>query len=66
MTEKDNKEWIKVRTKIKKKFGKLSESDIDGLNGHMERLTSKVQKAYSYNQLKAEQECKEFNKSLKM
>lgn len=58
-------DWKETRTKIKAKFGKLSDSDIEGLNGHMDQLTSKVQKAYEYDKTKAEEECKSFNDSLK-
>jgi uncharacterized protein YjbJ (UPF0337 family) len=64
--EQGRAEWKEVKTKIKNKFSKLSDSDIDGLDGNMDRLTSKVQKAYSYDQSTAEQECKEFNETLKM
>jgi uncharacterized protein YjbJ (UPF0337 family) len=63
--ETEKQEWSSLKGKIKSKFGKLSDSDIDGLNGHMDRLTSKVQKAYSYDQGKAEKECKAFNETLK-
>ena len=58
-------EWKQTKSKIKAKFGKLSDSDIDGLNGHMEKLPAKVQKAYDYDKVKAEKECKAFNDSLK-
>ena len=35
-------DWKETKGKIKAKFGKLSDADIDGLNGHMDQLTSKV------------------------
>jgi uncharacterized protein YjbJ (UPF0337 family) len=57
-------DWKETKTKIKAKFGKLSDSDIESLNGHMDQLTSKVQKAYDYDRSKAEQECRSFNESL--
>lgn len=64
MTSSKN-DWKETKSKIKAKFGKLSDSDIDSLNGHMDQLPSKVQKAYQYDQAKAEQECKTFTDSLK-
>jgi uncharacterized protein YjbJ (UPF0337 family) len=64
--ETEKTEWKEVKSKIKNKFGKLSDSEIDGLNGHMEKLTSTVQKAYNYDQAKADQECKVFNEILKV
>ena len=57
--------WEEVRGKIKSRFGKLSESQIDGLKGHMDQLTPTIKKAYSYDQSRAEQECKSFNETIK-
>ncbi len=64
MTSSKN-DWKETKSKIKAKFGKLSDSDIEGLNGHMDQLSSKVQKIYQYDQAKADQECKTFTDSLK-
>ena len=64
MTSSKN-DWKETKGKIKAKFGKLSDSDLEGLNGHMDQLSSKVQKAYDYDKTKAEKECKVFNESLK-
>jgi len=63
--ETSKQEWKEVRGKIKSEFGKLSTPQIDALEGNMERLTSTVKKAYSYDQNKAEQVCQNFNKTLK-
>ncbi|MDC1175595.1 hypothetical protein OAT67_09360 [Bacteriovoracaceae bacterium] len=58
-------DWKETKTKIKSTFAKLSDSDIDGLNGHMDQLPIKVQKAYDYDKAKAESECKVFTDKLK-
>ncbi len=58
-------EWKKLREKIKSKFSKLTDNDLDSLNGHMEKLQDKVQKVYNYSKDQAIQECKAFNRSLK-
>jgi uncharacterized protein YjbJ (UPF0337 family) len=58
-------EWKETKTKIKARFGKLSNSDIEELNGHMEKLSSKVQRTYDWEKIRAEQECKAFSQSLK-
>ena len=63
MTQTSN--WKEVKGKIKEKFGKLSDSDIEGLNGHMDRLQGMVQKTYNYSEDKAKQECKDFNEPVK-
>ncbi len=64
MTSSKN-DWKETKSKIKTKFEKLSDSDIDGLKGHMDQLPTKVQKAYEYDKSKAEQECKAFMENLK-
>ncbi len=58
-------EWDELKTKIKGKFGKLNDADIESLKGKMDQLPSKVQKVYSYDKIKAEKECKTFTDSLK-
>ncbi len=63
-TNEKKPEWKELKRKIQNRFGKLSETDLEGLNGHMDQLSSKVQKAYSYDQKKADEECKAFNKTL--
>ncbi|MFT6069319.1 MAG: hypothetical protein ACJAT2_003445 [Bacteriovoracaceae bacterium] len=54
--------WSEVRKEIKRKFGKLSDSDIDLLEDKMYQLTKKVQEVYCIDQRKAEHQCQEFYK----
>ena len=58
-------EWKDVKKQIKTKFGKLNDSEIEGLNGHMDRLKEKVKQAYGYDEEKAKKECNSFNESVK-
>jgi len=58
-------QWEETKAKIHSKFTKLSTADIEGLRGHMDQLTSKVQKVYNYDKSRAETECKAFNKTLR-
>ncbi len=60
-----NHEWKILRRKIKKRFGKLSNVDIESLHGHMGQLANKIKMAYDYDKSKAEQECKSFYDSIK-
>ncbi|MAZ48522.1 MAG: hypothetical protein CME65_08160 [Halobacteriovoraceae bacterium] len=64
MTSSKN-DWKQTKSKIREKFGKLSDTDIDSLNGHMDQLPAKVEKAYQYDKEKAQRECKAFTDSLK-
>lgn len=64
MTSRKN-DWKETKSKIKSKFGKLNDSDIEALNGHMDQLSVKVQKVYEYDMARAVKECKSFTDSLK-
>ncbi len=39
-------DWKIVRGKVKEKWGKLTNDDLDVVNGKIEQLVGKVQKAY--------------------
>ena len=56
--------WTELKGKIKSKWAKLTDGDIDELKGDMEQLSGKLQKTYGYAKDKAEKEFKEFKSSL--
>ncbi len=65
MSENQQKlEWKELKNKIKSKFEKLNEQDLESLNGNMDKLIRTVQRVYSYDQNRAEKECKSFNETL--
>ena len=64
LANQQKQEWKELKSKIQNKFGKLNEQDLEGLNGHMNKLTRTVQRAYGYGKNRAEQECKAFNETL--
>lgn len=57
-------DWRELRKKIKVKFDKFNDLEIDRLQNHMERLTDLIKRVYSYSQTRAEQESRNFGKSL--
>lgn len=57
-------DWRELRKKIQIKFTKLNDLEIDRLHNHMERLTNLIKRVYSYSQTRAEQESRNFGKSL--
>jgi uncharacterized protein YjbJ (UPF0337 family) len=57
-------EWTDLRTKIKAKWGKFVDTDIDAFKGNMHLIVDKVQKVYSCTKEKAEQEYNDFKKTL--
>lgn len=60
MTQTEN--WNSIKQKIKAKFGKLNDDEIEKLNGHLDQLPTRIEKLYGYSKDKAKDECKEFTK----
>lgn len=56
----------KIKSKIMSKWSKISETDVDAMNGNFSMLASKIQEIYSYPKAKAEKECEEFKRANKM
>jgi len=57
-------EWSEIRGKIKQKWDKLVDIDVDAVKGNMHLISEKLQKAYGYTKDKAEQEYTDFKKTL--
>ena len=49
-------QWYELRGKLKQKWGKLTEDDLDMIDGKREELIKALQKRYSYDRVKAEAE----------
>ncbi len=62
-TENIDKGWTEMKGKIKTKWNKFSDTDIDGFKDKMHLISEKVQKVYSISKEKAEDEYKDFKKS---
>ena len=58
-------EWTMVRSKLKERFSKLTEDNIDSMKNDLSHLTAKLQSAYGYGKEKAESECTSFKTSIK-
>lgn len=56
--------WPEVKDKIKQKWDKLVDVDVDGFKGNMHLISEKLQKVYGYTKDKADQEYSEFKKTL--
>ncbi len=59
-------EWTDLRGKIKSKWSKLADADVDSFKGNMHLIADKVQAAYGYTKDKAQQEYTDFKKSLEL
>jgi uncharacterized protein YjbJ (UPF0337 family) len=56
--------WNEIKGKIKSKWGKLTDNDIETLKGNLDQITGKIQQAYGYVKEKAETEYLDFKKSI--
>lgn len=56
--------WTELKGKIKTKWAKFTDSDLDEVKGNLEQIVGKLQKTYGYAKDKANEEYLEFKKSL--
>lgn len=63
-TDKATTDWNEIKGKIKSKWGKFADAEVDSFKGNMDLISEKIQKVYGYTKDKAEQEYKDFKKTL--
>ena len=52
--------WKQFRGAAKEKWGKLTDDELDQIDGRVDRLVGKVQERYGRDRKEAEREVKEF------
>ncbi|HTL11316.1 MAG TPA: CsbD family protein [Bdellovibrionota bacterium] len=52
--------WSNFKNKIKARFGKLTDQQIDSLSGNIDQLEGKIQRAYGYTREQAKKEFDDF------
>jgi uncharacterized protein YjbJ (UPF0337 family) len=52
--------WTELKGKVKKQWGKLTNDDLDVIEGSSEELIGRLQKTYGYGREEAEREVDEF------
>lgn len=57
--------WSQLSGKLKEKWGKLTDDDVNRLEGHREYLIGKLQERYGIAKEKADVQVKEFERSLR-
>ena len=57
-------DWTNIKAKIKTKWDKFSDKEIDGFKDNLESLSTKIQSVYGYAKDQAEKEYKEFKTSI--
>jgi len=58
------KNWTELKGKIKAKWAKLNETDVESFKDNLNLISSKIQTAYGLTKDKAEQEYADFRKTL--
>ncbi len=54
--------WKQVKGKVKEQWGKLSDADIDVVNGRREQLSGKIQERYGVAKEEAERQVASFER----
>ena len=56
--------WVAIKSKIKHKWKKIEDKDIESLKDDLDMLSDKLQSIYSYPKTKADKEVKEFRSTI--
>ncbi|HXK61739.1 MAG TPA: CsbD family protein [Acidobacteriota bacterium] len=56
--------WKQIKGKLKEKWGKFTDDDLEMLEGKRDQIIGKLQEKYGYTRERAEQEYNEFEGSL--
>ena len=54
--------WLQIRGAVKAQWGKLTNDDLDKVNGNLERLVGLFQESYGYAREKAAKEVEDFRR----
>ena len=57
--------WMEARGKVKEKWGRLTNDDLDVIDGQREQLVGKIQEVYGKTKAEAEREADTFCSDLR-
>jgi uncharacterized protein YjbJ (UPF0337 family) len=52
--------WHQMKGEVKAKWGKLTNDDLDQINGNLEKLIGRLQERYGYARERAEKEVNDY------
>jgi uncharacterized protein YjbJ (UPF0337 family) len=52
--------WEQLKGRVRQQWGKLTDQDLEQLQGHVEQLAGKIQQRYGLAKEEAERQAKEF------
>jgi uncharacterized protein YjbJ (UPF0337 family) len=56
--------WEKIKSRVKQRWGRLTDDQLDQISGHYDELTHLVRERYGYTKEKARQEVDSFIEKL--
>ncbi len=56
--------WADIKNKIRTKWNKFNDTELESFKGDLSQLSSKVETTYGITKDQAERQCDEFKKSL--
>lgn len=59
-----NGNWPQIRSVVKRAWGKLTDNDLDEINGDVDKLSWKLQEHYGYSRDKAQLEIDDFQRKM--
>lgn len=57
-------QWTQVKGKVKETWGKLTDDDLQAIDGKFEQLVGRLQSRYGYSKEQAEKEAQTFESGL--
>lgn len=57
-------DWMVLKGKIREKWGKLTDDDLDVIRGQRDQLAGSLTKRYGYAKEEAERQVREFNEAV--
>ncbi len=52
--------WTELKGKIRERWGKLTDDDVESFRGNMDQISGKIQQTYGYAKDRAEKEYADF------
>jgi uncharacterized protein YjbJ (UPF0337 family) len=57
--------WKTFKGQVKQRWGKLTDDDLDVIDGRREELSGRLQKSYGYAKDRAEREIEDFTRNVR-
>jgi uncharacterized protein YjbJ (UPF0337 family) len=52
--------WLQLKGEVRRQWGKLTDDDLDQIEGNAEKMIGKLQERYGYGRMEAQREVDDF------